>query len=374
MNIPVFELERIQSLYENTVDYNLTESGFHPYSLHELLNEEQQADILQLTLGYGQTNGSISLRKRIAAMYPAANFEQVVVTNGTSEANFVACHSLLKPGDEVVMMLPNYMQIWGIAEEIGAKPRAFHLRQENDWAADLEELESQVNEKTKMIAICNPNNPTGYTLTEKEMDRIIAIAEKVGAWVYADEVYRGAELDGVERPSFYGRYDKAIVNGGLSKAYALPGLRIGWLIGPKEIIDTAWAYHDYTSITASVLSHKVAEIALEEEMRQKIRQRNISMLLKNLDVLQNWALQYPDVFSFSPPKAAGMVFFQYHLDMGSEELSDYLRKNHSVFIVPGTCFGMEGFVRMGAGSTKDYLEEGLARIDEGLKGILERVV
>jgi len=372
MNIPVFDLERIQSLYENTVDYNLTESGFHPLSLDELLTENQQQEILKLSLGYGQTNGSIPLRERIAAIYEQASADQVLVTNGTSEANFVACHTLLKAGDEVCMMVPNYMQIWGIAEEMGAKVHAFHLRQETGWAVDLEELEGLVNERTQMIAICNPNNPTGYTLSEQEMDKIVEIADRVGAWIYADEVYRGAELDGLERPSFHGKYDKALVNGGLSKAYALPGLRIGWLLGPKALIDDAWAYHDYTSITASVLSHAVAEMALEPKNRQKIRKRNIQMLLQNLEILQKWAGNYPDLFEFSPPKAAGMVFLRHHLPMKSEAFTEYLRKEHSVFVVPGTCFGMEGFIRLGAGSTQEYLKKGLGRIDAGIAGLKMR--
>jgi aspartate/methionine/tyrosine aminotransferase len=120
-------------------------------------------------LGYGQTNGSIPLRERIAALYQGQTIDNVLVTNGSAEANFVACHSLLEAGDEVVMMVPNYMQIWGVVEEMGAVPKAFHLREENEWAPDLDELRALVNEKTGMIVVCNPNNPTGYTLTEGEM-------------------------------------------------------------------------------------------------------------------------------------------------------------------------------------------------------------
>ena len=144
MNIPIFELERIQSVYENTVDYNLTESGFHPYTLNELLDKKQLDNLNNLVLGYGQTNGSIPLRKRISALYDNANEDNVLVTNGSSEANFVACHTLLEEGDEVLMMLPNYMQIWGIAEEIGCKVYGFNLQADNRWAPNLAELKSKV--------------------------------------------------------------------------------------------------------------------------------------------------------------------------------------------------------------------------------------
>ena len=204
MKIPIFELERVQSIYENTVEFNLTESGFHPLTLSELLTPEQIEELTGIVLGYGQTNGSIPLRERIASLYEGQNVDNVLVTNGSAEANFVACHSLLEAGDEVVIMVPNYMQIWGIVEEMGAVPKAFHLREENEWAPDLEELRFLVNDKTKMIVVCNPNNPTGYTLTDQEMREIVEIADSVGAWIHSDEVYRGAELDGIENTELYG--------------------------------------------------------------------------------------------------------------------------------------------------------------------------
>ncbi len=197
--------------------------------MNELLEPAQVAGLADTVLGYGQTNGAIPLRERISDSYPNQSVDNVLVTNGSSEANFIACHTLVEPGDEVVMMVPNYMQIWGIVEEMGATPKAFHLREDLEWAPDLGELRRLVTPKTRMIAVCNPNNPTGATLSDSEMREIVSIADRVGAWIYADEVYRGAELDGVELESFAGMYERAMVNGGLSKAYALPGLdSAGW--------------------------------------------------------------------------------------------------------------------------------------------------
>ena len=367
MKIPIFELERVQSIYENTVDYNLTESGFHPLTLSELLTEAQIEELTGTVLGYGQTNGSIGLRQRIAELYDGQAIENVLVTNGSAEANFVACHTLLEAGDEVVMMVPNYMQIWGIVEEMGAVPRAFHLREENDWAPDLDELRGLVNQRTKMIVVCNPNNPTGYTLTAEEMREIVKIADSVGAWVYSDEVYRGAELDGVELSSFMGMYDRAMVNGGLSKAYALPGLRLGWLAGPAATVADSWAYHDYTSITAGILSNAVAEVALSPEVRPKILERNRSMLRHNLEIMVDWLAAYGDLFHFVPPKAGGMAFMRYDLDINSTEMADWLRTEKSVFILAGDCYGMDHYFRVGIGAAKDTLVAGLDRIREAFK-------
>ena len=366
MKFPIFELERVQSLFENTVDYNLTESGFHPLTLEELLSEEQLVELHRTVLGYGQTNGSVEIRQRIAALYPDQTVDNVLVTNGSSEANFVACHTLLEPGDEVVMMVPNYMQIWGIAEELGATPIAFHLREGNEWAPDLEELREVVTGRTRMIAVCNPNNPTGYTLTHAEMQEIVAIAESVGAWIYADEVYRGAELDGHERESFTGMADRVMVSGGLSKAYALPGLRLGWLVGSAKTIATSWAYHDYTSITAGILSHKVGAIALSPEVRPRILERNRSMLRANLEKTVEWVRSFGDQFRFVPPKAGGMAFLHYDFDMNSTELATWLREDHSVFVLAGDCYGMDRYFRIGIGAEAEYLLAGLARVRRAL--------
>lgn len=367
MNIRIFDLERVQSLYENLVDYNLTESGFHPYTLKELLSQDQISELSEMVLGYGQTNGSIPLRERIAGLYNGQASDNVLVTNGSAEANFVACHTLLEKGDEVVVMVPNYMQIWGIVEEMGATPKAFHLKEENNWAPDLDELKRMVNPRTKMIALCNPNNPTGYVLSEPEMAEIVRIAEKVGAWVYSDEVYRGAELNGIESPSLVGLYEKVMVNGGLSKAYALPGLRLGWLTGPAQVIADTWAYHDYTSITAGILSRKIAEYVLVEEVRRGILDRNRRMLRENLEATLEWLGQFGDLFGFVPPKAGGFAFMSYGMDINSTELADWLRTEKSVFILAGDCFGMDGYIRIGIGSEKDYLISALNRVRDALK-------
>lgn len=367
MRIPIFELERVQSVYENTVEFNLTESGFHPFTLNELLEPREVADLANTVLGYGQTNGAIPLRERIAALYTRQTVDNVLVTNGSSEANFIACHTLVEPGDEVVMMVPNYMQIWGIVEEIGATPKAFHLREREDWAPDLEELRGLVTSKTKMIAVCNPNNPTGAVLSATGMREIVSIAAEVGAWVYADEVYRGAELDGVELESFTGMYDRVMVAGGLSKAYALPGLRLGWLAGPSDVIAETWAYHDYTSITAGILSNRIAEIALSPEVRRRILERNRAMLRTNLELMIDWVRSFGEVFHFVPPRAGGMAFMRYDLDINSTELAEWLRKDHGTFILAGDTFGMDRYIRLGIGAETAYLAAGLERVRRALR-------
>lgn len=367
MKIESFELERRQSVWENRVKYNLTESGVHPYTLSELLNKGEIEKLLSIRLGYGQTNGSIELREAISRLYPGTDLDNVLVTNGSAEANFLSIWSNLEPEDEIILMLPNYMQIWGIARSFGMTVIPFHLKEELRWQPDIEELKALISSRTKVIVICNPNNPTGAVLSKETMHDIAHLAKKANAWIYSDEIYRGAELNGEETPSFWGLHNKVIISCGLSKAYALPGLRIGWLVGPKETIEKMWGYHDYTSITTGILSNRIATLVLQPEMRKRVLNRNRTKLKENLKLLTEWAEKHSDIFHFIPPKAGGIVFLKYNIDINSTELTTRLREEKSVFIVAGDCFGMDHYVRIGIGSEKDYLLAGLDLIDEVLE-------
>src|SRR5271156_1922222 len=198
MQIQPFELERWQSIWENKVELNISESGVHPLSTTELVPDaETLQKILDVPQYYPQTNGSEELRARIAELYPGASAENVLVTCGGSEANFVSTWSLIEPGDEVVFTLPNYMQVAGLARAFGATVKPLWLREDRAWGIDVDELPRLITPKTRLVAICNPNNPTGGVLSAKEREAIVAAAAKVGAWILADEVYRGAEFDGV---------------------------------------------------------------------------------------------------------------------------------------------------------------------------------
>ncbi len=364
MHIETFELERMQSLWENLVELNLTESGIHPFTLRELLSDDEIDQVLDARLGYGWTNGEPDLREAIAAYYPGATADNVLVTNGSAEANFLAMWSLFESGDEVVLMLPNYMQIWGLARALEVEVKPFTLREDRGWAPDLDEIRSLVSPKTRAIVLCNPNNPTGAVLDRATMAEIVAIANDVDAIVYADEVYKGVELDGQEGPSFRDLDDRAIVAAGLSKALAHPGLRIGWLVGPEDFIAEAWRRNDYTTITTSVVSELVARMILEPERRQKILERNRTMLRKNLALLQGWIDQRQEHFRFVPPQAGGMAFLHYDHDINSTAFTTRLRGERSLLVLPGDVYGMDHYLRLGIGERSDYLLAGLERLGQ----------
>lgn len=369
MKIETFELERMQSIHENTVEYNLTESGLHPYTLDELFTDDQRAELNSMRLGYGQTNGSIPLRERISSYYEGANADNVLVTSGSAEANFLINWVLLEPEDHIAYMLPNYMQAWGINRGFGVFVHTVSLKAELGWQFALEDLRQTITRDTKAILLCNPNNPTGALIKPQMRQAIIAMAAEVEAWIVVDEIYRGAELNDEETPSFWGQYEKVIVTGGLSKAYGLPGLRLGWLVAPAAFAYHAWARSDYTTITPSILSDRAAQFALEPETRQRIFQRNRQWLRDNLKLMQNWIASHDGHLTLHSPQAGGMAFVQYDYDINSTELTDRLREDQSVLIVPGDCFGMDGYLRIGIGAEADYLQAGLNRVSEVLKGL-----
>ena len=362
-----FMMERMMSKFEQTVEYNLSESGVHPILLKELLADDPKhiQRLLETDLNYPYVNGIPELRQNIASLYNAAAPENVLVTVGAIEANYITTRTLLSPGDEMALMLPNYMQIWGIAKNHGYNLKTFHLLEDRGWAPDLDELRDIVSPGTKLIAVCHPNNPTGYILTETEMDHIVSIADRVGAWILSDEVYRGAEREREqETPSFFGRYDKVVAMGSMSKAYGLPGLRIGWAVGPVNLIDEIWARHEYVAISATMLSNKLAAIALSPEVRPRIIQRTRDYIRKGFPILKQWMDGHENTFTLTPPQAAAIAYVRYHFDINSTEFMERLLKEKSTLIVPGDHFGMDHFVRISFGLPPNVLTSALDRIHE----------
>jgi len=357
----------MMSRFEQDVEYNLSESGVHPVSLGDLLGDDadRMKGLLGAGLGYPHVNGLPELRESIASLYDGATLENVLVTVGAAEANYITTRTLLSTGDEIAIMLPNYMQVWGIAKNHGLVVKEFHLREETAWALALDELDAAVTPNSRLIAVCNPDNPTGHILTESEMDAIIASAERVGAWILADEVYSGAErVRAAQTVSFYGRYDKVIAIGSLSKAYGLPGLRIGWAVGPPGVIDDIWARHEYTTISAGMLSNRLALIALSPEVRPRLMRRTRDYVRRGYPVLAQWVAEHGDTLAISPPQAGAIAFPRYHLDINSTLLAERLRREKSVLVVPGDHFGMDRFLRLSFGLPRDYLLAALDRISD----------
>lgn len=279
MQIETFEMERMQSLYEHDVEINLSESGVQPLHVGELLDLAGGPQrLLDLPLGYTESAGPRELREHIASWYPGATAANVTVTNGGAEANYTTLWTLLDPGDQTAVMLPNYLQTWGVANAFGdARSFCLHVVDSDGqrrWALDVDQLGRAVTNRTKLILVTNPNNPTGAVLTDAEMTAVTDAARTAGAWLLSDEIYRGAELTSEQVTStFWGRYEKTIVTAGLSKAFGLPGLRVGWILAPEDFISELWRRHDYLTIMVGTVSAELATAALEPGRREWLLRR-----------------------------------------------------------------------------------------------------
>ena len=370
-----FELERIMSDWEQVVEYNLSESGAHPVKVRELIEHDPGIldRMLDTELGYGYANGSPELREAIAQYYPGATAENVLVTIGCIEANFITFQTLLEGGGEVAVQVPCYLQSWGLAHNLGAVRRTFRLDPDRNWALDTDSLEAAVSDETKLISICNPNNPSGQILTEAEMDAVVRVAEGSGAYLLADEIYAGSEREREEvSPTFYGRYDRVISAGSMSKSFAMPGLRIGWLVGPEDLIRKLWMRHEYLTLsTAKLSNHFLAPLALRPDVRKAIFERTRGYIRRGWDNYQSWIDDNADILSLVPPQATAISFVRYNLKTDSTTFVNRLIQEKSVLIGPGDYFGVPNHLRISYGLPPDYLNEGLSRIASLLRQVAE---
>jgi aspartate/methionine/tyrosine aminotransferase len=363
-------MERMQSTWENLVDHDLSDSGVRPLTLRELVAMGVDLEaLLDEPLDYSQSNGTVELRAAIARLYPGADADAVEVTNGTSEANYLVALTLLQDGDGFAMETPNYMQLPGVARGLGATVRTFRLRYQHGWEPDWEEFERAVVPGTRLLYLSNPNNPTGSVLTAAAMDRIARRCEQTGTWILADEVFLGAEIDVPRTPGFWGRSDRVIVTCGLSKAYGIPGVRVGWIAGPPAIVACCWAQHDYLTIGPSRLSDRVACVAVAPENRERCYARTREVLRGNRPILQAWIDGFGGRLSWVPPAAGAIALVRYDLPRPSEEIATRIRERQSTLVVPGSQLGLEGHLRIGLGGHEAALRDGLRRIATELNAL-----
>lgn len=370
MKLEQFDMERMQSTWENLVDYDMSESGVRPLTLRELV--EMGFDLegfMGEPLGYSQSNGTVPLRELIAAQYPGATVDHVEVTNGTSEANYLIALSQLQPGDVVAMQVPNYMQMPGVARSLGAEVKTFRLRTDAGWDPDWEEFERAVTPKTRLLYISNPNNPTGSVLSDTAMKRMAARCDHTGTWLLSDEVYLGAEIDAPRTTSFWGMSERVIVTSGLSKAYGIPGVRIGWLVGPPRLAAETWSQHDYVTIGPNKMSDRIARVAVLPANRERCYARTREILRHNLPIAREWIAGFGGRLKWTEPKAGAIALLQYESDTPSLAIAERVRVNQNTLIVPGSQVGLEGHLRVWLGGREEFLREGLRRIGTELRAL-----
>jgi len=373
MKIRTFKVERWMNEYEDDARYNLAETCIDSLTIRELLEMAgEDADgymsrLADTRMTYSHIFGSPEFLAGVAGLYQDISPENVVPTHGAVGANNQIITTLISSGDNMVSVMPTYQQHYSIPESIGAEVRVLKLTLENDYLPDIEELKRLVDADTRMITINNPNNPTGSWIPTEIMKQIVEIAKSVDAYVLSDEVYRGISEDGSYMPSIVDIYDKGISVGSMSKTFSLAGLRMGWIVTKDmEVIHQVHERRDYDTISCGVIDDRLAALALAN--KEKIYDRNRAILVKNREVLDKWVRETPEV-RYLKPVAGTTALVYYDKDMSSYDLCVKLLREKGVLFTPGSCFEMEGAVRIGYAFDSKLLQEGLDLFAEFLKEI-----
>lgn len=374
MKIREFGVETWMNHHETQCRLNLAETCVESLTVAELLAlcgrpNAVLDELLPMKLTYGAIEGSRRLRAAIAALYDRQSPENVLVTHGAIGANALVHRTLVEPGDRVVSVKPTYQQHYSIPESLGAEVAILPLRAENGFLPDPDELDRLADDRTRLIVLNNPNNPTGALMDRGRLEAIVAIAARRSAWLLCDEVYRGLdqEGDGVTA-SVADLYERGISTGSMSKAFSLAGLRLGWIAGPEDLLRSVTVHRDYDTISVGMIDDFLAALALENSGALLARSRAITR--ENLALLSDWVEGEPSI-SWVRPRSGTTALLRYAQDIPSEAFCTRLLERTGVLLVPGAVMDMEGHLRIGYANAPDILRAGLSELS-GFLAALER--
>jgi aspartate/methionine/tyrosine aminotransferase len=365
MHIAPFGVEIWMNEFQKSCELDLAETCVESITVAELLalcgkSEATLSEVLPFKMTYGDIEGSDRLRDAIAALYEKQERDNILVTHGTIGANSLVHQALISRGDKVISVIPTYQQHYSIPDSVGADVHLLHLRPENQFLPDLDELRAMATPETRLIAINNPNNPTGSLMDRTMLKAIAEVAREVGAWLLCDEVYRGTDQEGTGMTvSIADLYERGISTAGLSKAFSLAGLRVGWLAGPTEVVEQAMIHRDYNTISVGMINDHYAAIALENFKAILARSQRITR--ENLGILSDW-VDGELLISWVRPRSGTTALLKYALDMPSRDFCIQLLEETGVMFTPGSAMEMEGYVRIGYANSAAVLRAGLGRV------------
>lgn len=324
---------------------------------------------------YTEINGTLELRQAIAEKLEKKNGidadpqTEVTVTSGSQEAMFIAALGFLNPGDEALILDPHYPAYFEDTLLAGAVPITVSLNEEKNYGMEMESLERKITKRTKMIWICNPSNPTGHVFSKEDLEIIAEVAQKNNLIVFVDEIYEKLVYDGARHMSigsFPGMEDRTITVNGFSKAYAMTGWRIGYVVAEKKLSTALRKLHYYTTLCPNAISQKAALAALTgpqdcvQEMVIEYNRRR-KLVINELDMIKS--------LSYTMPKGAFYVFPNFSsIEKSDEAMASYLLEKARVVTVPGSGFGKagEGHLRISYSVSYEQVKEGMKRIRECL--------
>ena len=360
-------LESWMRQYYFDVDLDIGSSGVQSYSMIELreLTGLTTEEIDRIVFDDSRTLGDPILRETVARCFGDGDPNRVMVTHGSNEAIYLILNALLEPGDEVVILDPVYPQFYLIAKSIGARIKTWRLRAEQGFRPDVEEVEALIGPHTKAIIVNFPHNPTGTSLTRDEQARLIAAADSAGAYLIWDAAFTKLTYDSDPLPDPVRFYERAISIGTLSKAYGLPGLRIGWCITSKEVLKACERLRDYINLHLSPLVELIARHAIENG--DKLCSIRLRQARHNLELLSSWAAAHGEHVEFTRPCGGVCTFPRLRSVSDVEGFCHRLAREQRVLLVPGRCFNEPQHVRLGFGGPTADLQESLQRLSSQLQ-------
>ena len=364
-------LEKWMRRYYFDTDLDLGSSGVESFSLADLrrLLDIPQSELDAVVFDDSQTLGDPGLRAAIARHWGGVDPEQVMATQGSTEANYLIMNALLRAGDEVIVLDPLYQQLYGIAAAIGCRLRAWRLRAEDGFAPDLEDLRRLISPRTRMVVVNFPPNPTGASISLGQQEELIRIVADAGAYLVWDAAFAELTYHGRPLPHPGLRYHRSISFGTLSKAYGLPGLRVGWCVAPADVLARCVRLRDYVSLHLSPLVELIARHAVQKaDVLLRIRR---AQLRANLEILAAWVEGRRGLVEWVRPLGGACAFVRLPSVGDVEAFCHQLARRHRVLLVPGTCFGHPQHARLGFGCATADLEEGLTRLSALLDSTAE---
>jgi aspartate/methionine/tyrosine aminotransferase len=352
MKVAPFDIEHYFARYEFNTPYLLCASDCETISVTELLkmSGQSEADLGALKLGYTESQGDPALREAIAGTYDGVTANDIIVLGSPEEGIYLTMRALLEPGDHVVVLTPAYDSLFNLAVHVSGNVSRWGIKAgDNGWKIDLDELAGLVSSRTKLIVVNFPHNPTGFLPDLDQLMVIAEIAQRNGAWIFCDEMYRGLELNGLDTlPSMVNLAERSLALAGLSKVHGLPGLRSGWLVIQDESLRAEilnWKF--YTSICPPAPTEFFALAALQ--IQEQLISRNRVLIERNVAMAEKFFDRWLDTFTWRPPQAGSVALVGLH-QPSAEAYCHCLARKAGVLLLPSTCLGYgDGHVRMGFG-------------------------
>jgi aspartate/methionine/tyrosine aminotransferase len=358
------EVESPEEYGYGNIRYNLSESSIADQSLADF-----DASIPDLTLLYGEHRGSAALRALIAGDDPRLAPDDILVCAGAAGALFIIATSLLGKGDHLVVVRPNYATNLETPRAIGCDISFIDLKFEEQFALDPERIEQAIKPSTKLVSITCPHNPTGMSISEPDLHRVVEITRKHGVLLLVDETYRELALTS-PLPIAATLGTHVISVSSLSKAFGAPGLRVGWIINRDPALQEIFlAAKEQISICGSVINEWVAEEILRK--KDQFLSTTIAEWRRRLDQVAQW-IEDDDLLEWIRPSGGVVCFPRMKVEPtgGTDGFYRRLLRDHGTYVGPGHWFEMpDRYFRLGyAWPTEEELQQGLAGISAALRG------